>query len=159
MRETGTEARFWSFVQKSTCCWNWTGAQSRGYGHFRANGCTVGAHRFSYELHVGPIPDGLELDHLCRNRACVNPAHLEAVTHRVNLLRSNGVVAKHANQTHCENGHPFNEKNTYRRPDGSSRDCRKCRAEAVARWRSRHADQHRREKAEAKKQAKDGGPA
>lgn len=79
----------------------------------------IAAHRFAYELANGPIPDGLEIDHLCRNRKCVNPAHLQAVSHRENMLR--------AAKTHCLNGHPLTGPNVYLRPDGRGRECRECR--------------------------------
>ena len=72
----------------------------------------VKAHRLSYERNVGPIPDGLELDHLCRRRNCLNPQHLEAVTHQVNMLRSMSPAGEHARKTHCPSGHPYDEENT-----------------------------------------------
>ena len=95
MRKQGPiTPRFWAKVEKTSdinACWNWLGAKTKGYGNFSyggRGGKTVRAHRFSYILINGPIPDGLALDHLCRNTLCVNPAHLEAVTDRVNFLRS-----------------------------------------------------------------------
>lgn len=93
-------------------CWQWTGNTGRGYGRISANGRPQQAHRVGYELLVGPIPEGLTLDHLCRNRGCVNPAHVEPVTHRENVLRGEGVAANRARQTHCKRGHPFNDENT-----------------------------------------------
>jgi len=81
-----------------------------------------------YEHFVGPIPDGFHIDHLCRNRACANPAHLEAVPPRVNILRGVGMSAIHARQTHCVNGHPFDAENTLILPDGE-RCCRTCNRE------------------------------
>ena len=84
-------ARFWAKVDKTETCWLWTGGQSAGYGRFGFKGRpNLGAHRFAYELLVGPIPPGLDLDHLCRVRNCVNPDHLEPVTRRENLLLRGG---------------------------------------------------------------------
>jgi hypothetical protein len=94
-------------------------------------------HRVAYEAVNGPIPGGLVIDHLCRNRLCANPAHLEAVTHRVNLLRGIGVAAKHAAKTACPRGHTYTEENTYRSKEGS-RVCRACgREKAEERRRAR----------------------
>lgn len=107
-------------------CWVWTGAISdNGYG--RINRDYI--HRLSYQQFVGPIPTGLVIDHLCRNRACWNPAHLEAVVERVNILRGVGRSAIHVVKTHCENGHAFTEDNTYLRPDTGTRQCLTCRRE------------------------------
>lgn len=124
--------RFWAQVDKSTGeagCWVWKGHQSpNGYGLF---GKRVGeeqrevrAHRFAYTLMVGPIEEGLTLDHLCRNRLCVNPGHLEAVSLRENILRGEGATARNAAKTHCKWGHPFDLFNTFYRSDG--RRCRAC---------------------------------
>ena len=112
-------------------CWNWTGTRYYGYGYLRpGNGRPpVRAHRWSYQRWVGPIPAGLELDHLCRNKACVNPAHLEPVTHRENLRRS--PIASGA-RTACPQGHPYDAVNTLRKRgrSGPARVCRTCHANA-----------------------------
>ncbi|MFJ2909383.1 HNH endonuclease signature motif containing protein [Streptomyces sp. NPDC087228] len=113
-------------------CWTWTAAtNNRGYGGFKINGVAIGAHRWSYEQLLGPIPAGLELDHLCRTRACVNPSHTEPVTHRVNTLRSSGPTARAARATHCPRGHAYDEANTYNTPAGWRR-CRACRRTTTA---------------------------
>jgi hypothetical protein len=122
-----TETRFWKRVARTDACWLWTGATTGyGYGQFYLGlgQRRVRAHRFSYELLVGPIPDGLVLDHLCRVRLCVNPAHLEPVTQRENILRGEGTSAHHARQTHCKRGHEFTPENTYVRR--GMRTCRQC---------------------------------
>lgn len=122
-------ARFWSYVDKSGPggCWTWTGGKSPdGYGILHINNTTAYMPRFAYELMVAPIPDGLEPDHLCRNRACVNPAHLEPVTHRVNLLRGNAPSARNARKTRCIRGHEFTPENTYVTPSTGGRSCREC---------------------------------
>ena len=107
-------------------CWLWTGRlDPKGYGTVHVFGKSQRAHRVVYELFVGPIPDGLELDHLCRVRHCVNPDHLEPVDHKTNVLRGDGWGAKNARKTHCVNGHEFTDENTRLRIDGS-RDCRAC---------------------------------
>jgi IS5 family transposase len=114
-------------------CWEWTGGKTLGYGTFWvAKGTRVKAHRFAYEWLVGPVPEGLSLDHLCRNRGCVNPAHLEPVTHRENVLRGEGRSAVNARKTHCKNGHPYSGDNVLivSRGDGSTfRKCRQCESE------------------------------
>lgn len=127
--------RFESKVSRTeTGCWEWTGARSpQGYGMInvkRNDGRWIPttAHRVAYELHVAAIPPGLELDHLCRNRGCVNPEHLEAVTHRVNDLRGTAPTAVSFRENRCLNGHPFTPENTITRRDRpNSRSCRRCK--------------------------------
>src|SRR4030095_828263 len=95
-------------VDPETSCWIWTRSKVKGgYGKVSFEGKRHLTHRLTYEHFKGPIPQGLEPDHLCRNRACGNPDHLEPVTHRVNSLRGVGPSAKCAVQTHCKHGHPF----------------------------------------------------
>lgn len=121
-------------------CWIWQASIGRdGYGRFypgggAPSGVMVKAHRFSYELHVGPIPHDLDMDHLCRNRACVNPSHLEPVTRRENLLRGDTFPARNIAKTHCPKGHPYDQGNTYVTKQGH-RHCRTChRDRERARW-------------------------
>lgn len=138
-QRTSTGERFWSKVDRSGECWLWRAKlQNRGYGQFSFNGHAVLAHRFAYELLIGPIPDGLTLDHLCRAPACVNPLHLEPVTHLENVRRGNAVGprpnARNANaaKTHCPAGHPYDVTNTYRNAKGD-RICRACNRERANR--------------------------
>lgn len=109
-------------------CWTWTGnTKPDGYGLINLAGRQRSVHRVSYEATVGAVPDGLELDHLCRNTRCVNPAHLEPVTHDENMRRRFVLI------TECRNGHPFDEVNTYIRADGS-RACRACGRNRTAKY-------------------------
>lgn len=110
-------------------CWRWTGKiRANGYGFLYLDGVTLYAHRISYEAFRGPLIKGLQLDHLCRVRSCVNPNHLEQVTRKENILRGVGATALNKRKTVCKHGHPLNEKNTYIRPDGN-RHCRRCNTE------------------------------
>lgn len=99
--------RFWARVVMIPFheCWEWTGPRNGQYGQLSYENGNIRAHRAAYELFVGPIPDGLSLDHLCRNTMCVNPSHLEPVTHRENVLRGISVIADNARKTHCPLGH------------------------------------------------------
>lgn len=100
--------RFWAKVEKTDSCWIWKGSKTpANYGLFWTNIKKIYAHRFSYQEANGDIPDGLVLDHLCRNPACVNPQHLEAVTHKVNILRGVGLSAQNARKNKCKRGHDF----------------------------------------------------
>lgn len=113
-------------VERPDGCWEWSGARNNlGYGQL-----TIGvrtreyAHRYSYRLHKGPIPEGLELDHLCRHPWCVNPEHLEAVTHAENIRRGH---FKRSGKTHCPSGHPYSGPNLSVRHRGDGRQFRMCR--------------------------------
>jgi hypothetical protein len=121
-------ARFWDKVipEPMSGCWLWgAAANSAGYGMASVGGKWGLAHRHAFMALHGGITPGLELDHLCRTPLCCNPAHLEAVTHRENMLRGNTPSARHAHKTHCDHGHEFTPENTYRGPRG--RNCRACR--------------------------------
>ena len=115
-------ARFWVRVAKTDTCWLWTGAKAGGYGYVKRDGRTIPAHRYAYTIAVGQIPAGLVIDHLCRNPQCVNPAHLEPVTNRENILRGAGakIAAYHANR--CLRGHSMHDAYRY----GGRRQCRTC---------------------------------
>lgn len=104
-------------------CWEYTGARRNGYGAVGVDDRTVYVHRYVYERLVGPIPPGLVLDHLCRNRACFNPAHLEPVTQRENCRRGERAGQR---VSRCKHGHSYTDDNTYTNPQGY-RCCRQCR--------------------------------
>ncbi len=121
-------------------CWQWRLAlDSGGYGQLEEHGRIFSAHRLAYELFKGPIPQGLTIDHLCRNRGCVNPDHLEVVTMRENIIRGISFAAVNARASHCIKGHPFDLFNTYFLPEGG-RECRMCAIERKRRWMERRAD-------------------
>src|SRR3990167_9368970 len=110
-------------VKRSDGCWIWQGSLTRGgYGTYKAMGLATTAHRIAYLAWIGEIPSELELDHKCRNTDCVNPAHLEPVTHTENVRRG-----QKASRTHCVAGHEFTPKNTRIKPNGT-RGCRTCNA-------------------------------
>ena len=122
--------RFWLFVEEQPSgCWEWIGSRDvrHGYGHYpvcRARWSNLRAHRVAWTLLRGPLPLDITIDHLCRNRACVNPDHLEPVTNRENILRGESPTAINARKTHCKRGHEFTEENS-RTKDGR-RECRVC---------------------------------
>lgn len=118
-------------------CWMWTGARNdhSDYGRITLRQEKVYVHRLSYELFVGPIPEGLTIDHICRNTGCLNPAHLRAVTQRDNTVKygKTGACAVNSRRTYCKNGHPFDSNNTRVRHNGH-RQCKTC---------NRHHDRER----------------
>ena len=131
-------ARIWKRISVTGDCWLWTGAKTnKGYGQIRSDDHRQLAyvHRIIYELFSGPIPPGMQIDHLCRVRNCVKPQHLEVVTARENVLRGHGPAAANAIKTHCKHGHEFNEANT--RASGGQRRCRICCAAEARRQRAR----------------------
>lgn len=142
-RKRPAEERFWEKVARTNdpdSCWLWTGTRTAGgYGKLHMTGKSpTYAHRFSYQLAKGPIPDGLELDHLCRTPSCVRPSHLEAVTPWENNRRGMSATAINARATHCPQGHPYDETNTTRDRHGH----RKCRACNIAHKRADYTSNH-----------------
>jgi hypothetical protein len=123
--------RFWSYVDVTPYCWEWAGLRDRdGYGESQHAGRKRKAHRVAYELLVGPILKGSDLDHLCRNKRCVNPDHLEPVTKAENNRRAR------ATRTHCPQGHERTPENTYTRKDTGATMCYRC---VLERGRARNA--------------------
>jgi hypothetical protein len=142
--------RWWQKVMPTDGCWHWTGTVgSNGYGRMairdrRGVQLSYCAHRIGYEHLVGPVPDGYELDHTCENPLCVNPAHLEPVSHKTNVLRGNSPHAKNAAKTMCHNGHELSGYNLVIRWEpttkGAARKCRTCEAANAKRWRNKHKE-------------------
>jgi|SRR5687767_5564199 len=126
------EERAWTKIRKDPSgCWIWTATLNPdGYGRIRVGKRTVFAHRAMYELQVGPIPAGLQLDHLCRVRECVNPEHLEPVTNRENSRRASSLV------THCPSHHAYSPENTRYTKTGA-RYCLTCKRLKAREWRAR----------------------
>lgn len=124
--------RFWAkVVEKESGCWEWTGCGNRGgYGAIKVTGRMVMAHRMAFEALQAHIPEGLVIDHLCRNRGCCNPAHLEPVTFKENVLRGESFTAVHARKTGC--GKPNHGAFDARRPEGA-RECSTCRTSTIRR--------------------------
>lgn len=134
------EDRFWEKVDKRGAddCWEWQGSSAQtGHGTFWDGEQPTGAHRFSYELHVGDIPEGRVIDHLCDNGACVNPDHLQLASMRENNLRSDTIAARNAAKTHCKRGHPLSGDNLYVAPKTGARNCRTCMRAADQRYKQR----------------------
>lgn len=165
--------RFWRFVERGAAdeCWNWVGGTSAGYGRFWYDGDMGAAHRYSWELARGPIPAGLFIDHLCRNPRCVNPNHLEPVTHTENVKRGDAARPRIA-KPHCVHGHALEGRNLISRrhlDDGYvHRSCRTCaqghmrkyqatdsyraqNRDRKAQWRRDHLDEARRRERDAKR--------
>lgn len=134
--------RFWEKVSKDTGCWEWQAARyPTGYGMYMLKKRPRYAHRIAYELAIGPIPPGLEIDHLCRNRSCVRPDHLEPVTKAENILRSESPPAQSARATECPNGHPWDAANTYWYRGW--RHCKACRRETNRAWAEKKQNRHK----------------
>ena len=127
-------------IDPETGCWNWTGSDrsAPGYSRFFVNGKRMLVHRWAYEQFVGPIPEGATVHHRCTNPRCSNPAHLQAMTQRRNILESDSALASiNARRTHCVNGHDLAE--AYVNPRSGRRTCRPCRNERMRRKRAGRA--------------------
>lgn len=150
------QQRFWRHVDKTAGCWLWTGARCHGgYAQFRLSGhpkrgdvVQDSVHRIAYRWLVGEIAPGMQLDHRCRVRTCVNPSHLEVVTPRENTLRGNTPAARNAHKTHCPRGHAYAGPNLL--VSGGKRHCRTCKrgAEALRAGRKRTRTRRRTRKTE-----------
>lgn len=129
--------RFWTKVSFTSSCWLWTANQNgRGYGRVVQDGASRPVHRVAFEEFNGQIPEGMEIDHLCKVRHCVNPAHLRVVTHLENVRAGDGAWMRQAqlgrSKTHCNAAHEFTPENTWIRKNGT-RQCRQCRRDATNR--------------------------
>jgi len=128
------ENRFWSKVEKTNHCWNWKGRKDNGYGRFDISGKQHKAHRISYSLLKGILIPLLEIDHLCRNRACVNPVHLEQVSKSVNQRRGFGAGGINSRKTNCPQGHLLYGDNLYIEASTSHRRCLICKRKQNRLW-------------------------
>lgn len=138
VRHKGTPAeRMIASADQTDTCWTLRKVGTNGYGSVRVDGRTVLAHRYSYEIHVGPIPEGLVIDHLCKNKGCIRPDHLEPVTQRENVMRGDGPSAANAAKDNCSNGHAFDIFWTTARGQ-AKRDCSACRSERWIQWSSKY---------------------
>jgi HNH endonuclease len=127
------EQRIAERIRVEDDCWIWTrGTTREGYALLSVRNRTYVVHRLMYEILIGPIPEGLTLDHMCERPSCVNPFHCELSTMRENILRGNGPPAVNARKTHCKNEHPLSGENLYLHPDGR-RECRICRRASFTR--------------------------
>lgn len=132
--------RFWRKVVPTEVCWHWIGGKNKnGYGQFQIGGYksrTVNVHRFAYELQFGVIPTGKEIDHKCRNRACVKPSHLRAISHKENVLCGISFAAEFAKRTYCKHGHLLAGQNL--KPSSDRRRCRLCANKIQRNWKRRN---------------------
>jgi len=130
--------RFWAKVDQSGDCWLWTGShQPNGYPKFHAAIGGGYAHRASYVLNVGPIPEGVTIDHICNHPSCVRPDHLRLATQQENILRSTGPAAVNARKTHCINGHSLAD--AYIAKHSVRRQCRQCSTDKGKAYRAKLA--------------------
>ena len=118
-----------TMFEPNTGCWIWTGAKGKsGYGNIGINKKTYSIHRIVYEIEKGQIPIGYQIDHLCNNKICINPYHLEAKTPKENIIRALKISKNHhMNKTHCKRGHEFTKENIYFNQNVNGRICKICR--------------------------------